>query len=60
MKTQIGLLEKNVAEVAMELSKILADEYVLITKTRNAHWNITGSDFYYKHKLFETNTINLL
>ena len=53
MKTQIGLLEKNVIAVVDELSKILADEYVLYTKTRNAHWNITGNDFYYKHKLFE-------
>ena len=53
MKTQIGLLEKNVVAVVDELSKILADEFVLYTKTRNAHWNITGNDFYYKHKLFE-------
>ena len=53
MKTQIGLLEKNVVAVVDELSKILADEYVLYTKTRNAHWNIIGPDFYYKHKLFE-------
>lgn len=34
--------------------KILADEYVLYTKTRNAHWNITGVDFYDKHKFFES------
>ena len=53
MKTQIGLVEKNVVAVVAELSKILADEYVLYTKTRNAHWNIIGPDFYYKHKLFE-------
>ncbi len=53
MKTQIGLIEKNVVAVVDELSKILADEHVLYIKTRNAHWNITGSDFYYKHKLFE-------
>jgi len=49
---EIGLLEKNIAEVATELSKILADEYMLITKTRNAHWNIIGLNFYYKHNLF--------
>ena len=44
---------KNVVAVAEKLSKILSDEYMLYTKTRNGHWNITGNDFYYKHKLFE-------
>jgi len=54
MKTEIGISNKNTLAVANELMKILADEYVLYTKTRNAHWNITGSDFYNKHKFFET------
>jgi len=54
MKTNIGLSDKNSQEVTNELAKILADEYVLYTKTRNAHWNIEGPDFYYNHKLFET------
>jgi len=34
--------------------KILADEYVLYTKTKNAHWNVTEPYFYDKHKFFET------
>ena len=54
MKTNIGLTEKNSQAVADELSKILADEYVLYTKTRNAHWNVEGIDFYEKHKFFES------
>lgn len=54
MKTEIGITNKNTQAVAKELGKILADEYVLYTKTRNAHWNVTGSDFYDKHKFFET------
>ena len=37
MKANIGLLSENTQAVANELSKILADEYVLSTKTRNAH-----------------------
>lgn len=53
MKANIGLLSENTQAVANELSKILADEYVLSTKTRNAHWNVEGADFYDKHKLFE-------
>jgi len=53
MKATIGITEKNGQSVVNELSKILADEYVLYTKTRNAHWNLEGSDFYEKHKFFE-------
>ena len=54
MKTNIGITVKNTQAVANELGKILADEYVLYTKTRNAHWNIEGPDFYAVHKFFET------
>ena len=53
MKANIGISQENLAEVAHELSKILADEYVLYTKTRNAHWNVEGADFLEKHKFFE-------
>jgi starvation-inducible DNA-binding protein len=40
----------------------LADEYVLYTKTRNAHWNIQGDNFIELHKLFETqyDTLNII
>jgi len=54
MKTNIGITEKNLQSVAGELSKILADEYVLYTKTRNAHWNVEGPDFHTKHLFFES------
>lgn len=54
MDTQIGIRPENLAKVSQELSKILADEFVLYTKTRNAHWNIEGADFYSMHKFFET------
>ena len=54
MKTNIGISEKNSLSVVNELSKILADEYILSTKTRNAHWNVEGPDFIDKHKFFET------
>ena len=53
MKTNIGITDVNRQAVASELAKLLADEYVLYTKTRNAHWNIEGQDFYDKHKFFE-------
>lgn len=53
MKTNIGITEENRQAVVNELAKLLADEYVLYTKTRNAHWNVEGVDFYDKHKFFE-------
>lgn len=53
MTTGIGIKEENTAAVAAELSKMLADEFVLYTKTRNAHWNVEGVDFYTMHKFFE-------
>jgi starvation-inducible DNA-binding protein len=46
MKTEIGITEENKQIIANELSKILADESVLSLKTKNAHWNIEGADFY--------------
>jgi starvation-inducible DNA-binding protein len=54
MKPNIEISDKNLKEVATLLNNILADEYVLYTKTRNAHWNIQGDNFMELHKLFET------
>lgn len=59
MKTAIGITDTNRQAVATELSKILADETVLYIKTKNAHWNIEGEDFFEKHKFFETQFIQL-
>jgi len=53
MEAKIGINAENLAAVAHSLSTILADEYVLYTKTRKAHWNVEGPDFYNKHKFFE-------
>jgi starvation-inducible DNA-binding protein len=53
MKTEIGITDANRQAVATELAKLLADETVLYTKTKYAHWNIEGADFYDKHKFFE-------
>lgn len=50
---EIGITDSNTQAVATILSKVLADEYVLYTKTRNAHWNVEGPDFYSKHIFFE-------
>jgi starvation-inducible DNA-binding protein len=54
MKTEIGITDNNRKAVATALAKVLSDETVLYIKTKNAHWNIEGADFYEKHKFFET------
>lgn len=54
MKTpNIGISEKNLHAVAQMLNQLLADEFVLYTKTRNYHWNVTGPHFHDLHKFFE-------
>ncbi|WP_020604623.1 Dps family protein [Spirosoma spitsbergense] len=53
MKTNIGITPENREIVAHELTKLLADEFVLYTKTLNAHWNLEGMDFHSVHVYFE-------
>ena len=53
MKTQIGIKSENRQAVAEILCKLLADEFVLYTKTRNAHWNVEGPDFHSMNIFFE-------
>jgi starvation-inducible DNA-binding protein len=53
MNPQIGIPKDNLAQVAHALNGFLADEVLLYLKTRNAHWNIEGSDFHAMHKFFE-------
>lgn len=53
MEAQIGIRQEHLTAVAHSLGRILADEFVLYTKTRKAHWNVEGPDFYSKHIFFE-------
>lgn len=51
MQPNLGLNESQ--SVAPILCSLLADEFVLYTKTRKYHWNVTGKDFITLHQLFE-------
>lgn len=51
--TNIGISEPNKQAVANELNKLLADEFVLYTKTRKFHWNVEGAQFHDLHLFFE-------
>lgn len=53
MELETGMNKEQRAAIAGALSKLLADTYLLYIKTQNFHWNITGSEFYSLHLLFE-------
>jgi starvation-inducible DNA-binding protein len=52
-EARIGIKTAHLIISTEVLNKILADEFVLYTKTRNAHWNIEGPDFFEQHHFFE-------
>jgi starvation-inducible DNA-binding protein len=54
MNANIGITQERLAATSQVLSHLLADEYVLYTKTLNAHWNVEGHDFRSLHLLFES------
>lgn len=53
MNANIGLTEEHKKGSAGILGRILADEFVLYTKTRNFHWNVEGSNFMEMHLFYE-------
>ncbi|HEY9486790.1 MAG TPA: DNA starvation/stationary phase protection protein [Chryseosolibacter sp.] len=54
MNINIGIAENNLQAVALELNRVLADEYIVYTKTRSYHWNVEGSNFMEMHKFYES------
>lgn len=53
MEVNIGISEEDRHVIADDLSKVLADTYMLYLKTHNYHWNVTGKLFYPLHEQFE-------
>jgi len=53
MKPNIGLADKDREGVVKILHTVLADEYVLNTKTKNYHWNVVGPQFHDLHKFLD-------
>jgi len=53
MNVNLGLKESSRTKVLALLDALLSDEYLLYTKTRNFHWNVTGPQFNDLHKFFE-------
>lgn len=42
-----------------KLKEIQADTYLLLLKTHNFHWNVSGPNFQSLHNLFESQYIEL-
>lgn len=53
MNIDVGIEEKDRAEIVRGLGKVLADSYSLYLKTHNFHWNVTGPMFESLHLMFE-------
>ncbi len=54
MAANIGIPAKHLQSLSTLLNTLLADEYLLYTKTRNYHWNVRGPHFMDLHKFFES------
>jgi starvation-inducible DNA-binding protein len=52
-KANIGLDENKKKAIVDLLQHLLADEYVLTTATKGAHWNVSGIHFSELHKFLE-------
>jgi starvation-inducible DNA-binding protein len=53
MNSATRISEQNKEVVVTFLNLLLADEYVLYTKTRTAHWNVDGSNYFEMHVFLE-------
>jgi len=54
MTPNIDIADNDRKAVVEILNRLLSDEYVLLTKTRSYHWNVTGPQFNDLHTFFES------
>ncbi len=52
-KLSVGLDNEKRSGIVDALNVLLADEFLLYTKTRNYHWNVMGPRFHDLHLFFE-------
>lgn len=52
LNTNIGLEKPQLESSINILNTVLADEFMLYTKVRKAHWNVSGIHFRDHHKLY--------
>ena len=54
MKLNIGIKKEHLTALGKLLNGLLADELLLLAKTKKFHWNVTGPHFTALHQLFDT------
>src|SRR5437867_7420242 len=59
MQIDTGISIEDRKATAEDLSKLLADTYMLYLKSHNFHWNVTGPMFQTLHLMFETEYLEL-
>ncbi|WP_068086248.1 Dps family protein [Polycladidibacter stylochi] len=52
-QASLGLTSSAREQTAKVLNSLLADEFVLLVKTWNCHWNIRGNSFLSQHMLLD-------
>jgi starvation-inducible DNA-binding protein len=53
IETRIDIPAKTREQINVTLNQQLADMFDLYSQTKQAHWNVKGSDFYQLHLLFD-------
>jgi starvation-inducible DNA-binding protein len=52
-KTSVDISQSNRVEVITMLNQALVDTFDLYAQTKQAHWNVKGSDFIQFHEFFD-------
>ncbi len=53
MVANIGMTEEQKHGSSIILQRLLANQFLLYTKTRNYHWNVEGSNFLEMHEFYQ-------
>lgn len=53
MVNKLGISDKFVKKIVDQLSRVLANTYIIYLKTQKFHWNVVDERFYSMHKMFE-------
>jgi len=53
MTADLGIPANRLEAIGLLLNTLLADEYVLFTKTKYYHWNVEAPDFHQMHEFFD-------
>ncbi len=53
MTVFLGISQDHLEKIAEAIKEVLSDTVLLALKTKGFHWNVTGSDFWQLHEMFD-------